>query len=80
MEKSGFQKKGNVDLRTALNIPALSAIRFNEKIKSFNERIMETHSYKKQGIVAVMRKLLILIYTLRKKNEEFNPSYKWGQT
>jgi len=60
-------------------MPALSAIRFNEKMKSFNKRIMETHSYKKQGIVAVMRKLLILIYILWKKNEEFRLYYKWGQ-
>ncbi len=77
--KTWISKKGNADLRTALYMPALSAIRFNEKMKSFNERIMETHHYKKQGIIAVMRKLLILIYTLWKKNEEFNPDYKWGQ-
>lgn len=77
--KTWISKKGNADLRTALYMPALSAIRFDEKMKSFNERIMETHHYKKQGIIAVMRKLLILIYTLWKKNEEFNPDYKWGQ-
>jgi transposase len=77
--KTWISKKGNADLRTALYMPALSAIRFNEKMKSFNERIMETHSYKKQGIVAVMRKLLILIFTLWKKNEEFILDYKWGQ-
>lgn len=77
--KTWISKKGNADLRTALYMPALSAIRFNEKMKLFNKRIMETHSYKKQGIVAVMRKLLILIYTLWKKNEEFRIDYKWGQ-
>lgn len=77
--KTWISKKGNADLRTALYMPALSAIRFDEKMKSFNERIMATHLYKKQGIVAVMRKLLILIYTLWKKNEEFSPDYKWGQ-
>jgi transposase len=77
--KTWISKKGNADLRTALYMPALSAIRSNEKMKAFNERIMKTHSYKKQGIVAVMRKLLILIYTLWKKNEEFNLDYKWGQ-
>lgn len=77
--KTWISKKGNANLRTALYMPALSAIRFNEKMKSFNERIMKTHSYKKQGIVAVMRKLLILIYTLWKKDEEFSLNYKWGQ-
>lgn len=78
--KTWISKKGNADLRAALYMPALSAIRFNEKMKSFNERIMETHSYRKQGIVAVMRKLLILIYTLWKKNEAFSLDYKWGQS
>jgi len=77
--KTWISKKGNADLRTALYMPAMSAIRFDEKIKSFNERIMATHIYKKQGIVAVMRKLLILIYTLWKKNEEYNSDYKWGR-
>jgi transposase len=77
--KTWISKKGNADLRTALYMPALSAIRSNEIMKSFNERIMQTHTYKKQGIVAVMRKLLILIYTLWKKNQEFIPEYKWGQ-
>lgn len=76
--KTRISKKGNADLRTALYMPSLSAIRYNQKIKSFNERIMQTHKYKKQGIVAVMRKLLILIYTLWKKDQEFIPDYKWS--
>ncbi len=77
--KTRISKKGNSNLRTALYMPALSAIRYCEKMKEFNERLMETHSYKKQGIVAVMRKLLILVYTLWKKDEEYNPNYVWGK-
>ncbi len=76
--KTRISKKGNSNLRTALYMPALSAIRFDEKMKAFNKRIMENHQYKKQGIVAVMRKLLILIYTLWKKDEEYNPNYIYG--
>lgn len=77
--KTKISKKGNAKLRTALYMPALSAINHNQKMKNFNERIMKTHQYKKQGIVAVMRKLLILIYTLWKKDEEYNPDYQWGK-
>ena len=33
---------------------------------------------KKQGIIAVMRKLLILIYTLWKKNEAYENDYQSG--
>jgi transposase len=76
--KTRISKKGNSNLRTAVYMPALSAIRFNDKMKALNDRIMETHKYKKQGIVAVMRKLLILIYTLWKKDEEYDPDYEWG--
>ncbi len=77
--KTRISKKGNSNLRTAVYMPALSAIRFDDKMKAFNNRIMETHKYKKQGIVAVMRKLLILMYTLWKKDEEYNSDYKWGE-
>ncbi len=77
--KTRISKKGNNKLRTALYMPALTAIQYNQKIKDFNSRIMETHKFKKQGIVAVMRKLLILIYTLWKKNEPYNPNFAWGQ-
>lgn len=77
--KTRISKKGNSLLRKALYMPALSAIQHDEKMKTFNDRIMETHLYKKQGIVAVMRKLLILIYTLWKKNEPYNSNFVWGQ-
>lgn len=73
--KTKISKKGNKNLRKALYMPALSAIRYCNKMKDFNERIMQTHQLKKQGIVAVMRKLLILAYTLWRKNEPYNPNY-----
>jgi transposase len=76
--KTKISKKGNSRIRTALYMPAMTAIQHNDKLRAFNDRIMETHVYKKQGIVAVMRKLLILIYTLWKKNEVYNPDYQWG--
>lgn len=76
--KTKISKRGNSRIRTALYMPAMNAIQFNDNLKVFNDRIMETHTFKKQGIVAVMRKLLILIYTLWKKNEVYNPNYQWG--
>jgi len=41
--------------------------------KPFFERILARHNQKMKAYVAVQRKLLILIYTLWKKNEEYNP-------
>jgi len=77
--KTRISKKGNSNLRTALYMPALSAIQHCDKMKDFNERIMKTHSLKKQGVVAVMRKLLILVYTLWKKDEKYDPNHIWGK-
>jgi transposase len=77
--KTRISKKGNSNLRTILYMPALTAIRWCEKMKKFNERIMKTHQFKKQGIIAVMRKLLILVYTLWKKEEKYDPNYVWAK-
>jgi len=52
-------------------MPSLSAVRFNKRLKTFYDRIMENRTAKKQGLVAVMRKLLIYIYTLWNNETEF---------
>jgi len=50
----------------------------NEKIKELYERITERNpQIKKKGVVAGMRKLLILIFVLWKKNEEYDPHHEW---
>ncbi len=74
--KTRISKKGNPHLRTALYMPAMTAIRCNKNLKAFYERINEGRKIKKQGLIAVMRKLLILIYTLWKKNEVYIDNYK----
>jgi len=76
--KTRISKKGNANLRTALYMPSLTAIKHNKKLKTFHERLMKTHQYTKQGMVAVMRKLLILVYTLWRKDEEYNINFEWG--
>lgn len=77
--KTRISKKGNANLRSALYMPAMTSIQYNSQMKNFNDRIMQTHHYKKQGMVAVMRKLLILAYTLWKKNEPYNENYVWNK-
>lgn len=74
--KTKISKKGNVHLRTALYMPAISAIRYDENMKNFNKRIMKNRTIKKQGIVAVMRKLLILIYTLWNNDQVYIENYQ----
>jgi len=72
--KTRISKKGNSHIRTALYLPAMSAVRSNLRLKQFYEKIKETKIVCKIGLIAVARKLLILIYTLWKNNVEYDPN------
>ncbi len=80
-DKSGvskISKKGNSYIREALYMPALSACQYEENLKTFYKRLNERQKTKKQGIIAIMRKLLVLVYALWKNGQEYDPNYKWG--
>lgn len=68
--------QGNHHLRRSLYMPALTAIRRNPMLKGFYQRIISSKSSKMIGVVAVMRKLLTLMFTLWKKRQMFNPLYQ----
>ncbi len=74
--KTKISKKGNVRIRTALYMPAISAAVHNKTLKAFYNRVNEGRTIKRQGLIAVMRKLLILIYTLWKKEEAYVENYQ----
>ena len=47
-------------------------------MKQLYERIIERNpNIKRKGIVACMRKMLALVFVLWKKDEEFDPNYRW---
>lgn len=72
-KKSKISKKGNSHIRKALYMPALSACRCKDTaLHEFYERLIEKKPAKKVGVIAVERKLLILIYSLWKSVEEFD--------
>lgn len=76
--KTKISKKGNVRIRQCLYMPAMSAIQYNTGIKDLYNRIVERNpDVKRKGVVAGMRKLLILIFVLWKKDEEYDPNYVW---
>ena len=74
--RTRMSKKGNMRIRSTLYMPALSAIKFNTDLNNFYQRVIDGREVKKQGVVAVMRKLLILIYVLWKKDEEYIENYQ----
>ncbi|MCP5061991.1 MAG: IS110 family transposase, partial [Ignavibacteriae bacterium] len=74
--KTSISKKGNKFLRKAVFMPALSACRHNHKMKELYKRLVAKGKNKKLALIAVARKLLLLIYTLWKNDSEYIPNYK----
>ena len=78
--KSTISKRGNSYIRKALytcalhevrGMPSLSNIRKDKKAKQFYERLKEKKGIGMVAVVACMRKLLGLMYTLWKKEEMY---------
>lgn len=69
--KTSISKKGNKFIRNAMFMPALCAIRCNDKLKAFYNRLVEKKNFKMIAVTAVMRKILILIYALWKNDQEY---------
>jgi transposase len=74
--RTSISKKGNTFIRKALFMPALSACRANPQMKELYQRLVAKGKNKKLAIIAVARKLLLLIYTLWKSNSVYSPDYK----
>lgn len=66
-------KTGNASLRRDLYMPALVASRFNPVLKAFAQRLKEKGKPAKVITVAVMRKLVVLAFTLLKNGTSFSP-------
>lgn len=73
--KTTISKKGNKFIRRALFMPAMSACKHNQKMKETFARLVSKGKNKKVAIIAVARKLLILIYTLWKNDAEYISDY-----
>lgn len=73
--KPRISKKGNKYLRKAMYMPALSAIRHDERFKAVYARLVSKHGIKMKAAVAVQRKLLELIHTLYKTQKPYNKNF-----
>jgi len=69
--KGKISKKGNSHIRKAMHLPAITSRRSNSNYKAFYDKIYNKKNIKMIGCVALQRKMLCLIYTLWKKDEEF---------
>lgn len=73
--KPKISKKGNKYLRRAMHLPALAAIRHDERFKAIFVRLVSKHGIKMKAAVAVQRKLLEMMFTLFKKQTAYDKNY-----
>ena len=74
--KTKISKRGNSRIRRILHMPSLVAVQCNQSVlKNLYERVYAKSKIKMKAYVAVQKKMLLLIYTLWKKNEAYNPLY-----
>ena len=76
MGKTKISKKGNGRIRAALHYPALQSSRHSPNMKSTYDKINQNKPSKMVGATALQRKILVLIYTLWKKEEVFVEDYE----
>jgi transposase len=73
--KPRISKKGNRYLRKAMYLPALAAIRCDERFKAVFTRLISKHGIKMKAAVAVQRKLLEMIFIIYKTNKPYDKDY-----
>jgi transposase len=74
--KTKISKKGNSHIRRILHMPALNMVTYKVgTMPALFERTLDKHGIKMKSYVGLQRKLLIIIYTLWKKNEAFDKNY-----
>jgi len=73
--KPRISKKGNRHLRKAMHMPALTAIRNDERFKVIFVRLVSKHGIKMKAAVAVQRKILEMIYTIWKTEKPYDKEY-----
>lgn len=73
--KSRIAKQGDRRLRSVLYMPALVAAYHNPILKIFYKTLLDKGKPKMLALVAVMKKLLLMIQAILKKKTPFNPKF-----
>jgi transposase len=72
---SPISKMGRASIRAALYMPAVGAQRHNPLLRTSAQRLVQAGVCKMAIVVAVMRKLLHLVYGILKSGPPFDPHY-----
>jgi transposase len=73
--KTKISKKGNRFIRRVLHFPAIMVVKYHPQFRNLYQRVLQKTGVKMKALVAVQRKLLLLIYTLFKKKQAFIPDF-----
>ncbi len=65
---------GRAPLRAALYMAALSAIRCNQTLKAFYQRLLSTGKPKMVGLIAVARKILTILNAMLRDRKQWQPA------
>ena len=65
---------GRTSVRSVLYRATLSAIRHNPVIREFYQRLLDKAKLKKVALTACMRKLLVILNTMVKTGQDWNPA------
>jgi len=73
--QSRISKRGNRYLRKAMHLPALSAVRHDDRYKNTFIRLVGRHGLKMKALVCVQRKLLEMCYIVFKNNAKYDKDF-----
>lgn len=68
-------QNGRNAIRKVLYMGALTAIRYDKKMKAFYSRLISSGKAKKIGAVAVMRKMLVTLNVMLARSENYRPAF-----
>lgn len=71
--RAGLTPIGNAQLRAALWMPTLSAVRHNPWLRAHYQRLLARGKLPKVALMACMHKLLLAIYSVAKHRRPFEP-------
>jgi len=71
--KQRISKHGGQQIRNMLYLPTLCAIQHNSRIKKFYEGLTARAKTKKLAVIAAMRKLILMAFSIFKSKEEYQP-------
>jgi transposase len=74
--KTKISKKGNSHIRAALHMPSLTCVRCNPTLKVFYNRLKPNKAKPLVALIAVQRKLLILMFTLWRNQVYYDADFE----